>query len=477
MRWKGGRARTTTAVTAVALFCVVLIASRSAFHTGGTLPVHTAKPGSTGKPMPTQSEINPRAPQPERCSSFRDDKVQHLTKQLTANGFTNVDVAAVDVASAFDLVVPSQTDLTAAIGQTRAHRLARGRRWPLVGGKDRTPSFPFVTGDGFRSVCTVVFDETTVEDAKARRFDGNELLASLTSLPINASVFVKTELLDAFIEAFLDSKLLTTPFVLVTHNSDYSAPWERSNVRAKDGKVSAYAHQRRALLDNPLVVRWYAQNAVVEHPKLIPIPIGIENRYNKFGTHVALYALGAVAAASRPLRERRLSPLVAFSVKTNPRERTAAAAAIARYFGASNGSTATTQLKPAKRGQMSAQALANYITTLLGSAFVVAPKGHGVDTHRLWEALYAGCVPVTSSPSIMFRSPSTTAAVSALAEHHVHISVDAASPFADVTPEALAPWLHKPCAQHDGREALDMDWWAVEVNRDLLRSAPPSPAT
>ncbi len=26
--------------------------------------------------------------------------------------------------------------------------------------------------------------------------------------------------------------------------------------------------------------------------------------------------------------------------------------------------------------------------------FVVCPRGCGVDTHRLWEALYIGCVPI-----------------------------------------------------------------------------------
>jgi hypothetical protein len=29
--------------------------------------------------------------------------------------------------------------------------------------------------------------------------------------------------------------------------------------------------------------------------------------------------------------------------------------------------------------------------------FVVAPRGNGWDTHRLWEALYLGCVPIVES--------------------------------------------------------------------------------
>jgi len=28
--------------------------------------------------------------------------------------------------------------------------------------------------------------------------------------------------------------------------------------------------------------------------------------------------------------------------------------------------------------------------------FVICPEGNGVDSHRIWEALYLGCVPIVS---------------------------------------------------------------------------------
>lgn len=44
-------------------------------------------------------------------------------------------------------------------------------------------------------------------------------------------------------------------------------------------------------------------------------------------------------------------------------------------------------------------ALTKMLSEMSKHQFVLAPHGHGVDTHRMWEALYAGCIP------IVMRSP------------------------------------------------------------------------
>lgn len=37
---------------------------------------------------------------------------------------------------------------------------------------------------------------------------------------------------------------------------------------------------------------------------------------------------------------------------------------------------------------------AQYVRGLRSHPFCLAPKGNGIDTHRIWEALYAGCIPI-----------------------------------------------------------------------------------
>jgi hypothetical protein len=37
---------------------------------------------------------------------------------------------------------------------------------------------------------------------------------------------------------------------------------------------------------------------------------------------------------------------------------------------------------------------AEYIRALREHQFVIAPEGNGIDTHRIWEALYVGTIPI-----------------------------------------------------------------------------------
>jgi hypothetical protein len=37
---------------------------------------------------------------------------------------------------------------------------------------------------------------------------------------------------------------------------------------------------------------------------------------------------------------------------------------------------------------------AAYVQGLRSHGFCLAPRGNGIDTHRMWEALYAGCIPI-----------------------------------------------------------------------------------
>jgi hypothetical protein len=35
-----------------------------------------------------------------------------------------------------------------------------------------------------------------------------------------------------------------------------------------------------------------------------------------------------------------------------------------------------------------------YVDNLRRYAFCLCPRGNGIDTHRMWEALYLGCIPI-----------------------------------------------------------------------------------
>ena len=388
--------------------------------------------------------------------------------------------------------------------------------------RDRRPSGRFITGDAMRLACRWVFDEVTRSvhlngvrewdtgsylvqgdrnvatvsaaasrrTAKSRSADDDDLLEHTTAhndggappVRANDTVFVQTHLLDAFIDAFAldpvvrESRLkrsetspphlafaFNVPIVLVTHNSDYSAPWEPSNVRGKFG-VTSYKHHRDVLLEGrypdsgqPIVSIWYAQNVILAdgggvrgEAKLVPLPIGIENRYNQMGRMVARYEQWATWSWKRKACELyyhrpparnilpapagdgkqpppQLSVLVSFSIKNKPKERAAALAAVparysaaatvqgfhrfdlasAREHAASSGCEASVA-RPTPGGVRGASTsgrmdLDAFLESVGRCDATLAPHGHGIDTHRMWETLYMGTAAITSAVGVMDR--------------------------------------------------------------------------
>jgi hypothetical protein len=182
------------------------------------------------------------------------------------------------------------------------------------------------------------------------------------------SIFVYTHDVDAFVE-HVWPRFDGAGKVLVSHNSDH--------------EVTARHAEWLDATSNP-PARWFAQNVTVSHPRLEPIPIGISNA---MWPHGKLRAL-ARAMRRRSRRERTGQIYLGFNTATHPARETVAAALRENFPGAS--------LDPAP-----ALPWPRYLGLLGSHEFAACPRGNGVDTHRVWEALYLGVVPVVE------RSPCT----------------------------------------------------------------------
>lgn len=163
--------------------------------------------------------------------------------------------------------------------------------------------------------------------------------------------FCKSEWLEYFFRELAPD----SAFVLVSSNSD----------RPVDGRLARY-------LPRPQLEAWFAANAALEHPKLFAVPLGLGDPCEEYG-----HAGGDVLAAQRKRVAKTRLFDVSFNVRTNPRERL--------HCLAETGLELDPPLpKPA------------YLERLASSHFCVAPNGNGIDTHRLWEALYLRTVPVVT---------------------------------------------------------------------------------
>lgn len=222
----------------------------------------------------------------------------------------------------------------------------------LVFTKERLPSYPFISGDGFRFIADHVLDE-----------DHPYLDPNL--IQDKDLVFVKTEFLEIFFSEFFEK--IKFPFILITHNSDLPIP-------------GIY----KDFLDKNKLIRWFGQNIEqVTHHKLEAIPIGITNRYNKLGDiRVYEYFL----YLSKKKREKEFLAFFSVTLGTCYEERIKAF----NYF--SNKQYCYTLKKPTYPRQ--------YFKNLLKSHFIISPRGNGLDCHRTWEALYFGAIPVVKSSYI-----------------------------------------------------------------------------
>ena len=215
-------------------------------------------------------------------------------------------------------------------------------RWTRFVTHSRPSSYPFISGDTFRSLADHIYDDTQVcraEDVKK-----------------GESVFVKTDLLEKFFATVHTD--IRAPYRLITHNSD----------REITAKELAYIDEK--------IIRWFAHNVTTSHPQITPLPIGLESQH--------YYQSGDVQSIQKLLSEET-SPILdkvlyGFSPSTNPKERTDALRSLRTCTHADE---IKMRLSPIA-----------YYKKLQSYKFVAAPRGNGVDTHRVWEALLFGVIPI-----------------------------------------------------------------------------------
>jgi hypothetical protein len=138
--------------------------------------------------------------------------------------------------------------------------------------------------------------------------------------------------------------------VFVVHNSDQ--PFDQ-------GKLYALL---------PYAIHIYAVNTTVKHPKLTTIPLGFPDA-----------ALDFVSTFKRPDVPRDIEIYMNFSVNTNVQKR------LDCYYAFKD------DPRVVMRGDRTRE---QYYDDLCRSKYVLCPEGTGMDTHRVWEAIFCGATPV-----------------------------------------------------------------------------------
>ena len=133
----------------------------------------------------------------------------------------------------------------------------------------------------------------------------------------------------------------------------------------------------------------YASNVSSEAAKLVTVhdlPVGIPNRERQSKTHIIQGDQTLVTRAWKKAQRRALvtKPTIYanFSSRTNPSVRNKVLDIVAPLSHVKKGSF-----------QLSKKGRALDLETMAQSGIVLCPRGNGMDTHRVWEALLVGAVP------------------------------------------------------------------------------------
>lgn len=215
-------------------------------------------------------------------------------------------------------------------------------------------------------------------------------------------VFVKTDFFKFFVEDVV--KRIPGRYVIISHNGDLSAPDGQNDAKrigmpsyvVSDIMAEEYAAGR--LIAHHGQNLWWTNNTVAPRPVFSHcLPIGFENRQYNIGKQVRAYAEALKRnVVNKPLEDmatqnKKPLLLIAFYPKSRVPDRAKVMNILGVYKKPppSNPFYNYTDLSHRE-----------WLDAITEHKFVLAPFGHGLDTHRVSEILLMGGIPVMRRSTI-----------------------------------------------------------------------------
>jgi len=226
----------------------------------------------------------------------------------------------------------------------------------------------FITGQKFVELADVVF---------AANLPNNDF-AKINNL--NIKVIAKNEHLTSFKTKILKIKDGDIVYCSSNHVELFFYYIEKN----KDiNNITLISSQSDKVIDKKLfnkmpksIHKWYSTNVAYNNEKLIPIPLGIANSYSPKNIRVDDFK-----NFSQKSSEKIDKLYINLQKNTNFKERS-------NIHNLFLNKEWVVQREPNLE-------IIDYMNDLSKYKFVLCPWGNGVDTHRLWEVLYLGSIPVT----------------------------------------------------------------------------------
>lgn len=176
----------------------------------------------------------------------------------------------------------------------------------------------------------------------------------------NDIIFCKTEYIKELF--YLLNKCDLKNIKLITHQSDLKI------------------NKKMFMLKPKCISKWYSINVDYDDSRLIPIPIGIANFHSKNLNESNFKELRSNNYFSNKNKLLYLN----FNPNTNFSERKG-------LYSLFDKKWSTLQVGTVSHNK--------YQKDISDHKFILSPWGNGIDTHRFWESLYSGSIPITKNHS------------------------------------------------------------------------------
>ncbi len=279
-----------------------------------------------------------------------------------------------------------------------------------------------LNGENLQTLCdvTVITREierfhSSLSNSVKKVYLDNITLDGINLLNSAKSIFVYTHILDEFMIKLLPH--IKNKFVLMTHNSDHGIN-----------------ESHLSLLNDDRLLHMFSQNTFIEHHKLTALPIGIAN---SMWPHGQISSLNHLINLNKGAKKEQI--YVNVSVGTNREHRS-------RVMNALQSNELCVFSPQNKPHHLYLEEMSEY-------KWVASPKGNGVDCHRLWEAMYAGCIALCDDT------------VNARAFKSMGLPIILINEWSEITLEWLQEESRKLNVINYKHNILNIEWWKNEINK------------
>lgn len=240
-----------------------------------------------------------------------------------------------------------------------------------------------------------------------------------------------------FVKNFVPS--LKNKIIIVSNDSDMDAPIFDKPV----GKGDEVARDEiLEFINSDLCIAWFTQNCTLLHPKVKPIPIGMD--YHTFSFQyppiVQEKILLDIAKGSNPFFQRLQLCYGNFHFSMDN-----------KYY--SHDRYECLQKVPKDLVFYEPRPVGRFETWRRQSkyAFVLSPPGGGIDCHRTWEALILGCIPIVQKKNV--RND----------DLFDDLPVLLVNKWSDITPELLVETIITFKRRNFNFEKLELQYWMSQI--------------